>query len=94
MGESSTSEVAANPTKVWKTRSATKDATVSAIIEQEPVRVRVAGKQKNFRLLYLTIHKSDVMETKVCRVPGGGCGHGAYETGLKNGLGQLWNQKI
>ena len=23
------------------------------------------------------------METKVCRVPSGGCGHGAYETVLK-----------
>ena len=61
------------------------------LIEQEPVGVRVAGKRKSFRLLYLTIHTSKVMETKVCRVPGGGRGHGAYETGLKNGLGQLWN---
>ena len=34
------------------------------------------------------------METKVCRVPGGGCGHGAYVTGLKNGLDQLWNREI
>ena len=24
------------------------------------------------------------METKVCRVPGGECGHEAYESGLKN----------
>ena len=53
------------------------------ILEQETVGVRVAGKRKNFRLLYLTIHTSEVMETEVCRVPGGGCGHEAYETGLK-----------
>ena len=34
------------------------------------------------------------MKTKVCRVPSGGCGHGGYEIGLRNGLGQLWNRKI
>ena len=62
-------------------------------IEQKPVWVRVAGKQKNFRLLYLTIHTSEVMETKVCRVPGGGCGHEAYETGLKSCLGQLESER-
>ena len=56
--------------------------------------VRVAGKRKNFRLLYLTKHTSEIVETKVCRVTGGVCGHEAYAMGLKNGLGQLWNRKI
>ena len=65
-----------------------------SIIDREPVGVRVAENRKNFRLLDLTIHTSEIMETKVCRVPGGGCDHEAYETGLKNGLGQLWNRKI
>ena len=63
-------------------------------IVQEAVGVRLAGKRKNFHLLYLTIHTSEIiMETKVCRLPGGGCGHEAcgcgheaYETGLKMAL--------
>ena len=53
------------------------------LLDREPVRVRVAGMRKNFRSLNLTIHTSEILEMKVCWVPGGGCGYEAYETGLK-----------